>query len=199
MSFVLPELPYAYDALEPHIDTLTMQIHHSKHHQAYITNLNNAIAGTDLADCSLDDLLKVAGSNPAVRNNGGGHWNHSFFWGILSPQGGGEPDGELGAAINASFGSFAAFKEAFTKAIEHREVLKKQTGGRGKFADIMFEIGPADEEWLKENKDRDLCKNGFIFAHGEEASTKAEAKEKATTKSKTEPLEQKTTGEVTKA
>ncbi|MBK8471096.1 MAG: superoxide dismutase [Sphingobacteriales bacterium] len=116
MSFVLPELPYAYDALEPHIDTLTMQIHHGKHHQAYITNLNNAIAGTDLADCSLDDLLKVAGSNPAVRNNGGGHWNHSFFWGILSPQGGGEPDGELGAAINASFGSFAAFKEAFTKA-----------------------------------------------------------------------------------
>ena len=116
MPFQLPELPYAYDALEPHFDTLTMQIHHGKHHQAYITNLNNAIAGTDLADKSLDELLQVAGSNAAVRNNGGGHWNHAFFWKTLSPKGGGEPSGILADAINTHFGSFAAFKDAFAKA-----------------------------------------------------------------------------------
>lgn len=116
MAFTLPALPYAFDALEPHIDARTMEIHHGKHHNAYVTNLNNAIAGTDLEGKSLEELLKVAGSNAAVRNNGGGHWNHSFFWTILSPSGGGAPTGDLAAAIDAKFGSFDAFKEAFNKA-----------------------------------------------------------------------------------
>ncbi len=93
-----------------------MEIHHGKHHNAYVTNLNNAIAGTDLESKSLEELMKVAGSNTAVRNNGGGHWNHSFFWTILSPTGGGAPSGELAAAIDSKFGSFDAFKEAFNKA-----------------------------------------------------------------------------------
>lgn len=116
MAFTLPALPYAFDALEPHFDARTMEIHHGKHHNAYVTNLNNAIAGTDLESKSLEELLKVAGSNAAVRNNGGGHWNHSFFWNILSPNGGGAPTGDLAAAIDAKFGSFDAFKEAFNKA-----------------------------------------------------------------------------------
>lgn len=116
MAFTLPALPYAFDALEPHIDARTMEIHHGKHHNAYVTNLNNAIAGTDLESKSLEELMKVAGSNTAVRNNGGGHWNHSFFWTILSPTGGGAPSGELAAAIDSKFGSFDAFKEAFNKA-----------------------------------------------------------------------------------
>jgi Fe-Mn family superoxide dismutase len=116
MAFTLPALPYAFDALEPHIDARTMEIHHGKHHNAYVTNLNNAITGTDLESKSLEELLKVAGSNAAVRNNGGGHWNHTFFWEILSPNGGGAPTGELAAAIDAKFGSFDALKEAFNKA-----------------------------------------------------------------------------------
>jgi Fe-Mn family superoxide dismutase len=116
MAFQLPALPYALDALEPHIDALTMEIHHGKHHNAYVTNLNAAIAGTDLEGKSLEELMKVAGSNAAVRNNGGGHWNHSLFWQILSPAGGGLPTGELAAAIDAKFGSFDAFKETFNKA-----------------------------------------------------------------------------------
>ncbi|HSF52666.1 MAG TPA: superoxide dismutase [Algoriphagus sp.] len=116
MAFTLPALPYAFDALEPHIDARTMEIHHGKHHNAYVTNLNNAIAGTELEGKSLEELMKVAGSNAAVRNNGGGHWNHSFFWQILSPSGGGAPSGELASAIDAKFGSFDAFKEAFNKA-----------------------------------------------------------------------------------
>lgn len=116
MAFTLPALPYAFDALEPHIDARTMEIHHGKHHNAYVTNLNNAVAGTDLEGKSLEELMKVAGSNAAVRNNGGGHWNHSFFWQIISPNGGGAPSGELAAAIDAKFGSFDAFKEAFNKA-----------------------------------------------------------------------------------
>jgi superoxide dismutase, Fe-Mn family len=116
MAFTLPSLPYAFDALEPHIDARTMEIHHGKHHNAYVTNLNNAIAGTELEGKSLEDLMKVAGSNAAVRNNGGGHWNHSLFWQILSPTGGGLPTGELAAAIDAKFGSFDAFKETFNKA-----------------------------------------------------------------------------------
>ncbi len=120
MAFTLPNLPYAHDALEPHIDTLTMQIHHGKHHQAYITNLNNAIAGTDMENKSLDELLKMAGSNTVVRNNGGGHWNHTFFWGILSPQGGGQPSGALADAINTAFGSFETFKDTFAKAAVSR-------------------------------------------------------------------------------
>jgi Fe-Mn family superoxide dismutase len=120
MAFQLPALPYALDALEPHIDARTMEIHHGKHHNAYVTNLNAAIAGTDLEGKSLEELMKVAGSNAAVRNNGGGHWNHSLFWEIISPNGGGLPSGELAAAIDAKFGSFDAFKETFNKAAATR-------------------------------------------------------------------------------
>ncbi|HWB24947.1 MAG TPA: superoxide dismutase [Chitinophagaceae bacterium] len=117
MAFTLPALPYAFDALEPHIDTLTMQIHHGKHHQAYVNNLNNAIAGTANENKSLEELVKNAGAiSPAVRNNGGGHWNHSFFWEILGPGAGGAPTGELADAINAAFGSFDDFKTKFAAA-----------------------------------------------------------------------------------
>ena len=115
MAFELPSLPYALNALEPHIDARTMEIHHGKHHNAYVTNLNAAIAGTDREGKSLEELMKVAGSNAAVRNNGGGHWNHSLFWQVLSPTGGGLPTGDLAAAIDAKFGSFDAFKETFNK------------------------------------------------------------------------------------
>ena len=120
MAFQLPALPYALDALEPHIDARTMEIHHGKHHNAYVTHLNAAIAGTDLEGKSLEELMKVAGSNTAVRNNGGGHWNHSLFWETISPNGGGLPTGELAAAIDAKFGSFDAFKETFNKAATTR-------------------------------------------------------------------------------
>jgi Fe-Mn family superoxide dismutase len=120
MAFELPSLPYALDALAPHIDARTMEIHHGKHHNAYVTNLNAAIAGTDLEGKSLEELMKVAGSSAPVRNNGGGHWNHSLFWEILSPTGGGLPTGELAAAIDAKFGSFEAFKETFNKAAATR-------------------------------------------------------------------------------
>jgi len=117
MSFTLPALPYSHDALEPHIDTLTMQIHHGKHHQAYVDNLNKAVAGSPNEGKSLEELVAVSGSiSPAVRNNGGGHWNHSFFWESLAPQAGGIPEGALAAAIDASFGSFDAFKEKFNNA-----------------------------------------------------------------------------------
>lgn len=120
MAFELPKLPYDLNALEPHIDAKTMEIHHGKHHNAYVTNLNNAIAGTALEGKSLEELMKVAGSNTAVRNNGGGHYNHSLFWNLLSPNGGGKPSGELAAAIDAKFGSFDAFKEEFNKAAATR-------------------------------------------------------------------------------
>jgi Fe-Mn family superoxide dismutase len=116
MAFELPALPYAYNALEPHIDAQTMEIHHSKHHQAYITNLNNAIAGTDLEGKTIEDILKVCKDKPAVRNNGGGFWNHNLFWEVMSPNGGGEPTGNLAEAINSTFGSFEAFKDEFSKA-----------------------------------------------------------------------------------
>ncbi|HEY0298966.1 MAG TPA: superoxide dismutase [Arachidicoccus sp.] len=117
MAFTLPALPYAFDALEPHIDAQTMQIHHDKHHQAYVDNLNKAIAATDNENKSLEEIVKVAGSiSAAVRNNGGGHWNHSFFWEIIAPNAGGEPTGELADAISATFGSFDAFKEKFNAA-----------------------------------------------------------------------------------
>ena len=116
MAFELPKLPYAYDALEPHIDARTMEIHHSKHHQAYITNLNAAIAGTDLEGKSIEDILQNCADKPAVRNNGGGFWNHNLFWEVMAPNAGGQPTGELAEAINASFGSFEAFKEEFSKA-----------------------------------------------------------------------------------
>src|SRR4051812_14206449 len=107
MPFTLPALPYAFDALEPHIDAKTMEIHHDKHHQAYVDNLNKAIAGTEHEGKTLEQLVASAGSiSPAVRNNGGGHWNHSFFWEILGPGAGGAPSGALADAINSAFGSF---------------------------------------------------------------------------------------------
>lgn len=121
MAFELPKLNYAYNALEPHIDARTMEIHHTKHHQAYITNLNNAIAGTELEKMSLEEILKnVSKHSMAVRNNGGGHWNHTMFWEIMKPNGGGEPTGDLAAAINTAFGSFATFKDEFSKAAASR-------------------------------------------------------------------------------
>lgn len=117
MAFTLPALPYAHDALEPHIDALTMQIHHGKHHQAYVDNLNKAIAGTPHENKSLEELVKAAGAiSPAVRNNGGGHWNHSFFWELLAPNAGGAPTGALADAINDVFGSFDSFKEKVSTA-----------------------------------------------------------------------------------
>jgi Fe-Mn family superoxide dismutase len=117
MPFTVPALPYPYEALEPHIDKLTMQVHHDKHHQAYVDNLNKAIAGTDNENKSIEELVKNAGNiSPAVRNNGGGHWNHTFFWEILAPNAGGLPEGKLGDAINVEFGSFESFKEKFNTA-----------------------------------------------------------------------------------
>ncbi|MFN8296867.1 MAG: superoxide dismutase [Chitinophagales bacterium] len=121
MAFELPNLPYAHDALEPHFDTLTMQIHHGKHHNAYVTNLNAALAGTPNEGKSLLELLSTISTLPvAVRNNGGGHFNHSLFWQILSPNGGGEPTGAIGEAIVNTFGSYEKFKEEFTKAATTR-------------------------------------------------------------------------------
>ena len=117
MAFELPQLPYAYDALEPHIDARTMEIHHTKHHQAYTTNLNNAIAGTDLEGKTIEVILEnLDSSNAAVRNNGGGFYNHNLFWKVMSPNGGGQPSGELAAAIERDLGGFEAFKTAFSKA-----------------------------------------------------------------------------------
>lgn len=117
MAFTLAPLPYAHDALEPHIDTQTMQIHHGKHHQAYIDNLNKAIAGTEHENKSLEELVKSAGKiSPAVRNNGGGHWNHTFFWESLDEKAGGPPAGDLAKSIHDAFGTFEAFKEKFTNA-----------------------------------------------------------------------------------
>ena len=118
--FTLPNLPYAHSALEPHIDAMTMEIHHGKHHQAYVNNLNAAVEGTPMAGKSLEDLMKQHSDVPAVRNNGGGHYNHSMFWTLMSPNGGGLPTGDLAADITATFGSFDAFKEAFAKAAATR-------------------------------------------------------------------------------
>ena len=125
MAYSLPELPYAYEALEPHIDSQTMQIHHTKHHQAYITKVNDAIAGTDLESKSIEDLVSDLNVVPEnirniVRNNGGGHANHSLFWTVLSPNGGGNPEGELMAAIDSDLGGFDKFKEAFSGAAATR-------------------------------------------------------------------------------
>ncbi len=117
MSFELPKLNYAYDALEPHIDARTMEIHHSKHHNGYTTKLNAAVEGTELAGKNIEDILtNLDMSNGAVRNNGGGFYNHRLFWEILSPNGGGEPSGALATAITDAYGSFEAFKDAFSKA-----------------------------------------------------------------------------------
>jgi Fe-Mn family superoxide dismutase len=116
MAFTLPALPYAHDALEPHIDKQTMEIHHGKHHQAYVDNLNKAVAGTEHENKSLAELIASAGKiSPAVRNNGGGHWNHSFFWELLSANGG-KPSGKLAEAINATFGSTEALQEKVNTA-----------------------------------------------------------------------------------
>ena len=116
MAFTLPALPYAHDALEPHIDKQTMEIHHGKHHQAYVDNLNKAIAGTEHENKSLEELVASAGKiSPAVRNNGGGHWNHSFFWELLSANGG-KPSGKLAEAINSTFGSLEALQEKVNTA-----------------------------------------------------------------------------------
>jgi Fe-Mn family superoxide dismutase len=120
MSFELPNLPYAYDALEPHIDARTMEIHHGKHHAAYTTNLNAAIAGTDLEGKSIEELMTLCADKPALRNNGGGFYNHNLFWEIMSPNGGGNPSGSLADAINEAFGSFENFKDAFAKAAATR-------------------------------------------------------------------------------
>mgnify|MGYP000477659624 FL=1 len=126
MAYELPQLPYAYDALEPHIDKETMNIHHTKHHNAYVTNLNNALAGhDDLLSKSVEELIANLDAVPeaartAVRNNGGGHANHSLFWELLSADGGGSPTGALAEAIDAKFGSFDAFKEEFAKAATTR-------------------------------------------------------------------------------
>lgn len=117
MAFTLPALPYAHEALEPHFDTMTMQIHHGKHHQAYVDNLNKALEGTDHANASLEELMAMMSKLPmAVRNNGGGHYNHSLFWQLLSPQGGGTPSGALAEAIESQLGGFEAFKTAFAQA-----------------------------------------------------------------------------------
>lgn len=117
MAFELPQLPYAYDALEPHIDARTMEIHHSKHHAAYTNNLNAAIAGTPLEGESIEAILgNLDLSNGAVRNNGGGFYNHNLFWTVMTPNGGGEPTGALADAIKSAFGSFEDFKTAFSKA-----------------------------------------------------------------------------------
>lgn len=125
MAYKLPELPYAYDALEPHIDKETMTIHHTKHHNTYVTNLNKAIEGSALAEKSVDELVADLNAVPedirtAVRNNGGGHANHSLFWTLLSPNGGGEPTGELAEEIKNTFGSFDQFKEKFAAAAAGR-------------------------------------------------------------------------------
>lgn len=120
MAFELPQLPYAYDALEPHIDARTMEIHHSKHHAGYTSKLNAAIEGNNMENHSIEELLESNSDNAAVRNNGGGFYNHSLFWSVMSPIGGGKPTGELGDAINSAFGSYDGFKEAFSNAAATR-------------------------------------------------------------------------------
>jgi Fe-Mn family superoxide dismutase len=117
MAFELPALPYATNALEPNIDQATMEIHHGKHHNAYVTNLNNAIKGTDAESLSIEEICKhISKYTPAIRNNGGGHFNHSLFWTIMAPNAGGKPSGDLATAIDKAFGSFDAFKEQFAAA-----------------------------------------------------------------------------------
>jgi len=125
MAYELPQLPYAYDALEPHIDARTMEIHHTKHHQAYIDNANKALEGTEFADLSVEELITKLDQVPAdkkgaLRNNAGGHANHSLFWTVMGPQASGQPGGELADAITAAFGSFDAFKEKFEDAAKTR-------------------------------------------------------------------------------
>ena len=120
MAFELPQLPYAYDALEPHIDARTMEIHHGKHHAGYTAKLNAAIEGTDLADSCIENLLASHTNNNAIRNNGGGYYNHNLFWTSMSPNGGGKPSGDLAAAIDRDFGSYETFVDEFSKAAATR-------------------------------------------------------------------------------
>tara|TARA_B100000768_G_C11277291_1_gene376585 strand:+ start:2666 stop:3271 length:606 start_codon:yes stop_codon:yes gene_type:complete len=120
MAFELPALPYAYDALEPHLDARTMEIHHSKHHAGYTKNLNAAVAGTAMEGKSIEALLAEHSDVPAVRNNGGGYFNHDLFWSVMSPNGGGQPSGDLGAAIETDLGGWTSFQEAFAKAAATR-------------------------------------------------------------------------------
>ena len=120
MAFELPNLLYPYDALEPHIDAKTMEIHHTKHHNLYLTNLNNAVQGNELENKSLEELCKNHSDNPAIRNHGGGHYNHSLFWKILSPNGGGNPTGDIATAIDSNFGSFDEYKSSFSSAAATR-------------------------------------------------------------------------------
>lgn len=121
MAYTLPALPYDFSALEPHIDALTMEIHHDRHHNAYVTNLNNAIKDTPMADLSLEDLLRHISKYPAaVRNNGGGHYNHDLFWKVIGPHGAGHPSGVIATAIDEAFGNFDTFKEEFAKAATTR-------------------------------------------------------------------------------
>ncbi len=120
MAFELPALPYATDALEPHIDKTTMEIHHGKHHQGYTTKLNAAIEGTDHANKSIEELLRTASDNKAIRNNGGGFYNHNLFWTVMGPNGGGQPSGELADAINSAFGSYEKFQDEFSNAAATR-------------------------------------------------------------------------------
>lgn len=121
MAFELPELPYAYDALEPHIDARTMEIHHTKHHNGYVTKLNAALEGSPNADAKLEEVIKDAGKHgTAVRNNGGGHYNHSLFWTVMSGNGGGQPTGAIAEAIDKTFGSYDTFKDEFSKAAAGR-------------------------------------------------------------------------------
>lgn len=155
MSFTLPDLPYAHDALEPHIDARTMEIHHGKHHAGYTKKLNAAIEGTDHADHSIEALIASPASG-AIRNNGGGYYNHKLFWETMSPNGGGHPSGALAEAINSAFGSFDAFKEAFTKAAGTRfgsgwAWLVKNDDGSVKVTSTpnqdnpLMDVVPADE------------------------------------------------------
>ena len=136
MSFKLPDLNYDYNALEPHIDARTMEIHHTKHHGAYTSKLNDAVAGTDLEGKTIEDILSgISGHSAAVRNNGGGFYNHNLFWEVMGPTSGGSPDGELAAAIDRDFGSFDAFKDEFSNAAATRfgsgwAWLVKQSGGK---------------------------------------------------------------------
>jgi Fe-Mn family superoxide dismutase len=125
MSYSVPDLPYPFDALEPHIDARTMEIHHDKHHAAYVAKVNGAVEGTDLGSKSIEELIADLGSVPenirgAVRNNGGGHANHSLFWTVMGPEGGGDPSGDLAAAIDSDLGGLDAFKEAFANAAATR-------------------------------------------------------------------------------
>lgn len=120
MAFELPSLPYAYDALEPHIDARTMEIHHTKHHAAYIAKLNAAIEGTAMEGKSLEEIFQMMGDNAGIRNNGGGTYNHNLFWTVMSPTGGGEPSGDLASAINDSFGGLSAMQEEFNNAAATR-------------------------------------------------------------------------------